>query len=128
MRFNEFINENSSGSLSNGVGEAMPATYAMTGLTNQDPYLQYRFGLALAAARAKKEGTIPYEEESKFGENLVVVARSKEEEETLAMALALFGKDNASRLISTSKSEEAKDVYTKSPIQAAAKKTRARNT
>ena len=128
MRFNEFINENSTGSLSNGVAEAMPATFAMPGLTNQDPYLQYRFGLALAAARAHKQDGVPYQDESKFGENLIVVARSKEEEEPLAMALALFGKDNAAHLISTTKSEEAKDVYTKSPIQAAARKTRARNT
>lgn len=103
--------------MSNGVAEALPATYVMPELKNQDPYLQYRFGLALASARARKDGEIPsYEDESEFGENLTVVARSPEEEETLAMALALFGKDNSKHLISTKTSGEAKDTYKTSPI------------
>ena len=117
MRAKEFIKENDSGSLGPGVADAMPATYVMPGLKNQDPYLQYRFGLALASARAKAAGEVPYESQSPFGEDLTVVARSKEEAETLAMALALYGHDNSKKLISTPKSEETKDVYHQSPIQ-----------
>jgi len=115
MRAKEFIKENT-GSLSQGVTHALPATFVMPGLKNQDPYLQYRFGLALASARAKAAGETTYDSESKFGENLVVVARSKEEEETLAMALALFGQDNAKEQVSTTKSEEAHDVGKVSPV------------
>jgi hypothetical protein len=117
MRAKEFVIEQNTGSLSDAVREAMPATYVMPELKSQDPYLQYRFGLALASARAKAQGELPYESESEFGENMVVVARSKEEQETLAMALALFGEDNAKRLISTETSDEPSDTYKQSPIQ-----------
>ena len=116
MRAYEFITEDNTGSLGPGVADAMPATYVMPELKNQDPYLQYRFGLALASARARSAGEVTYNSASKFGENMTVVARSKEEEETLAMALALFGHLNSSHLISTSKSEETADVYKQSPV------------
>lgn len=99
------------------VKDVMPPTYSLPQLKNQDPYLQYRFGLALAAARAHQAGEVEYAPESSFGENMIVVARSPEEEETLRLALSLFGKLNASSLITTSKSEEAADVNTQSPIQ-----------
>lgn len=115
MRAYEFITEDT-GSLGSGVAQALPATFVMPELKNQDMYLQYRFGLALASARAKAAGDIPYDTESKFGENMTVVAWSPEEEETLKMALALFGKDNASRLISTKTSSESSDVYKQSPV------------
>jgi hypothetical protein len=99
------------------VKHAMPPAYSLPQLKNQDPYLQYRFGLALAAARAHNEGLVDYSPESSFGENMIVVTRTPEEEETLRLALALFGKLNDSTLITTSKSEEADDVNTQSPIQ-----------
>jgi hypothetical protein len=121
MRAKEFIKENASGLLSDNVREAMPATYVLPDLRSQDPYLQYRFGLALASARAKAQGELAYNSESAFGEDMVVVARSKEEQETLAMALALFGKDNASRLVSTETSDEPKDTNKRSPIVASKK-------
>lgn len=116
MRANEFINEDNTGSLGPGVAQAMPATYVLPDLKNQDPYLQYRFGLALASARAVSAGEIPFETESKFGENMTVVARSKEEEETIDMALKLFGKLNRKEMISTRPSEESSDVYKQSPV------------
>ena len=101
----------------------MPATYVLPKLSNQDPYMQYRFGLALASARAKKEGLIPFEEESPFGESLIVVCRSKEEQETLELAVALFGKDAGTpELISTEKSEEEPDVNVKSTLGSSKKK------
>ena len=113
MKSKEFIRENSSGSLETGVSHAMPATFIMPGMKNQDVYLQYRFGMALASARAEAEGT-PYELESRFGENMVVVARSKEEEETLKMALKLFGTNNSCSQISSSTSSESPDTYSTS--------------
>ena len=116
MRIKDIIVENASGSLTDAVSNAMPATFVMPGLKNQDPYLQYRFGLALASARARAAGEVPYEDESTFGENLVVVARSKEEEEQLSMALALFGKDNSKRQIANTESSESSDTYHQSPV------------
>lgn len=116
MRAYEFITENATGSLDTGVSKALPATWILPDLKSQDPYLQYRFGLAMAGARARKAGDIPFSSESKFGEKMVVTAYTPEDEETLRMALALFGKDNANELVSTKKSEEAADVYKQSPV------------
>jgi hypothetical protein len=100
----------------------------MPGLKNQDPYLQYRFGLALAAARAKAAGDITFSDDSAFGENLTVVARSKEDQETLAMALALYGHDNSKQMISTEKSQEPPDTQKSSPIVQNSGKRSARKT
>lgn len=116
MRASEFIIEDATGSLAPGVANALPATWVLPDLKSQDPYLQYRFGLALAAARAQKAGEVTYSDESMFGEKMVVMAYSKEEEQTLNLALTLFGKDNASQLISTRSSKESSDVSTKSPV------------
>ncbi len=114
MRSSEFIIE-SEDKVDNASAAAMPATFALPGLQNQDAYRQYRFGIALAAARAHSEGHIPVNSSSDFGENMVVVARSKEEEEQLALALTLVGQGGQSKMITTSKSEETSDVNTKSP-------------
>lgn len=116
MRAHEFITEGETGSLSPGVAAALPSTWVLPDLKNQDPYLQYRFGLALASARAKKAGNIPFTSASKFGENMVVSAFTPEDEETLMMALSLYGEHNAKELISTRPSEEADDIYTQSPV------------
>lgn len=123
MRAKDFIKESSGvvGNGDTGYDKAMPPTYALPQLKNQDPYLQYRFGLAIAAARAHANGEVKYQHDSDYGENMVVLARSPEEEKTLDMALSLYGKDNAKRLITTSKSEEMSDTNTKSPIQASKK-------
>jgi hypothetical protein len=116
MRAYEFITESATGSLGPGVANALPSTWVLPDLRNQDPYLQYRFGLALASARAKKAGDVPFSSASKFGENMVVTAYSPEDEETLMMALALYGEHNAKELISTRPSQEANDVYKQSPV------------
>jgi hypothetical protein len=116
MRAYEFITESNTGSLSAGVADALPATWVLPDLKSQDPYLQYRFGLALASARARQAGEIPFSDESKFGENMIVSAYTPEDEETLKLALALFGKNNASQLITTPKSQESSDVYKQSPV------------
>lgn len=117
MRAKEFIAEDNTGSLGPGVANALPATWVLPDLKSQDPYEQYRFGLALASARAKAAGELPFNSDSKFGENMTVVAWSEEEEKTIAMALALFGKLNRSELISTRSSSESSDVNKQSPMQ-----------
>ena len=116
MKSNEFLSEQNTGSLSPSVADAMPSTWVLPELTNQDPYLQYRFGLALASARAAAAGEIPFQDASAFGENMVVVARSAEEEEQLKMALKLYGTRNSSKLISTRPSQETSDTMTTSPV------------
>lgn len=117
MRAKEFISEDHTKAIDVKVSDSLPATFVLPDLKNQDPYLQYRFGLALASVRANAEREADFKDESEFGENMVVVARSAEEEETLRMALAMFGKDNSISQIADSTSRESADTNTQSPIQ-----------
>lgn len=118
MRIREIINEGGEGSLQPGVARTMPATYALKQLTNQDPYYQYRMGLALAKARAHEQGLVDGNElESVFGENMIVAARSAEEQRTIELALKMMGDKGSKKLISTSRSEENPTVNKISPMK-----------
>lgn len=119
MKIREIITEGGEGSLQIGAAHALPATYALPHLTNQDPYYQYRMGLALAKARAHEEGLVDGEAlESAFGENMIISARSPEEERTIELALKLMGSKGANKkLISTRPSEENPTVNKTSPVK-----------
>lgn len=121
MKISEILIEDNTGSLALSVAKALPGTYELTKLKNQDPYLQYRMGLALAGARSGAS----WEDQSAFGENMSVIAYTKADEETLMLALKLIGKEYGSDVIriSSEKSEESSDVNTKSPL-AVTKKNR----
>lgn len=112
MKIKEVINEGGTGSLTTGVARAMPTTWELPGLPNQDPYLQYRMGLAMADARSDE----PYDTQSAFGENMSVIGYTDADNETVKLALKRMGKEYAkgARSISTRKSEEAPDVNTTS--------------
>ena len=110
------------GKLPENDRRAMPATYVLPKLKNQDMYLQYRMGVALAAARAAKEGLIQWDETSAFGENMTIVARSKEEQEQVELALKMMPGYNEKKMVSTSKSEEDPDTNIKSLFSKPTKK------
>jgi hypothetical protein len=116
---NPEIFEGKHGSLQPDVAAALPATYAIPELKNQDPYLQYRFGVALAGAKGAKrreeDGVKPFNPESVWGENEIVVSFDPHIEEYIDDALNQMGL-KGKRLISTKHSEETRDVGTKSPI------------
>lgn len=120
MRAKEFINEGRTGSIQDDVAKALPATYAIPELKNQDPYLQYRFGVAIAGAKGAKkraeDGVPDYSKESLWGENEIVVSFDPSIDEWLNDALQMMGIKGKKRL-STPHSEEADDVSTKSPVQ-----------
>ena len=119
MRAYEFITEGRTGSLQNDVAKALPATYAIPELKNQDPYLQYRFSVAIAGAKGAKkrqEDKVPeFNRESPWGENEIVVSFDPNSEEWLNDALQQMGIKSKKRL-STLKSEEASDVSNVSPV------------
>jgi hypothetical protein len=119
MLIKELLSEGvGEGSLQIGVSHALPGMWALPGLTNQDPYLQYRMGLSLAKARAVDQGLIDGNvDPSAFGENMLVSTPTPEEEQTLKSALKLMGHHNAKRRISTAKSEENPSVNRVSPIK-----------
>ena len=90
----------------------MPATFAFPELANNDPYRQYRYGIALAAAAAHEHEE--FSKKTAMGASLVAVARSSEEERIIQLAARLMGVK--SHLLSTKHSEEPKDTNTKSLI------------
>ena len=95
----------------------MAAAYVQKELRNTDPYMQYRYGLAVAAALALKNGVISpdqYEQESEFAENLTQVAFTKEEEEIIQLASKLMGV--VPKKISDAESTESKNVNKVSPV------------
>ena len=114
MKISELLRESGTGSLAPSVARTLPATYELPGLKNQDPYMQYRMGVALAAARDSNK----YETESAFGENMSIIGYTDADIETIELALKLVGKEYAkgAKMISTKKSEESLDVNIKSPI------------
>lgn len=119
MRAKEFIVEAKTGTLQADVARALPATYAIPDLKNQDAYLQYRFGVAIAGAKGakkRKEDGIPeFNKESPWGENQIVVSYTNTIDEYIDDALKMMG-IKGKKLISTPRSEETSDVVTKSPV------------
>lgn len=114
MKINEILNEGGTGSLAPAVARAMPTTWEFPNLPNQDPYLQYRMGLALASARTQE----PYEKESAFGENMSIVGYTDADNETVRLAMKLIRKDLSAgaHSIATHNSQEATDVNKTSAV------------
>lgn len=114
------VNEGRTGTLAPDVARALPAVYAIPELPNQDPYLQYRFGVAIAGAKGAKkraeDGVPDYGKESAWGENEIIVSFDPNIETYIDDALKQMGM-RGKKLISTRKSEEATDVDKTSPIK-----------
>ena len=80
MRAREFIREDidgRTGSITYDVARALPGVFKIPALKNQDPYLQYRFGVAIAGAKGAKQRAkddVPkFQDDNTFGENMVPV-------------------------------------------------------
>jgi len=105
------------------VERSLPATYIIPGLSGQNPYEQYRFGVAMAAAHGRKrdkaDDVHPYDSESKWGQRQVVVGYAIPEiGEWIDDALNQMGMSSKKKqLMSTPESNEEIDVYTVSPIK-----------
>lgn len=114
MKIHEILTEGGTGSLTQAVARAMPTTWNLPGLKGQDPYYQYRMGVAMANARSNH----PMTAASAFGENMTIVAYTDADDETVKSALKQLGPEYAkgAKSIATKKSEEATDVYEKSPV------------
>jgi hypothetical protein len=124
MRAKEFINEGRTGTITRDVGLALPGAFKIPALKNQDPYLQYRFGVAIAGAKGAQQrvkDNVPEFDgkESVFGENEIVVSYDPEAETWIKDALALMGMSPSdAKRIGTQASEEAPDVDKTSPVKA----------
>lgn len=123
MRARDFIkslSEAKAVGLEPETARSLPATYVIPQLPNQDPYLQYRFGVAMAGAKGAKkraeDGVSSYSKESVWGENEIVVSFDPDIEEHIDDALKQMGM-KGKKLISTRKSEESPDIVHQSPIK-----------
>jgi hypothetical protein len=118
MRAHEFLAE-SIDKLLPDQADALPATYAIPELPNQDPYLQYRFGVAIAGAKGReqreKDGVPHASSASAWGENEIVVSYGHDVGPYIDDALKTMGMRGKKR-ISTSTSIETKDVGKTSPM------------
>lgn len=119
MRAKEFLKEvklhGTFGHVEKNVSDALPGAFVQRDLRNTDPYMQYRYMLALAGARAKAEHDVEFDQESAWAENFAMVTYTKEEEETIRLADAMMGV-TATR-ISSANSKET-DVNSASPVPA----------
>ena len=124
MRAREFITEVSkghTGSLQQDIALALPGAWKIPALKNQDPYLQYRFGVAIAGAKGAEQrhedGVPPFEEDKIFGENEIVVSYDPNTGKYIRDALEAMGlPGNDAVQIATMASQEMPDVVTRSPV------------
>lgn len=101
-------------SLSVDIDAALPGVWVQRQLRNTDPYMQYRYGVALAAARADAMGEVEFEQESPWAENLTVVGYTPEDAEVIRLADKLMGVKGTQ--IADQKSRESKTANTVSPV------------
>ena len=127
MRAKEFIREDidgRTGSITYDVGRALPGAFKIPKLQNNDPYHQYRFGVAIAgakgAAQRAKDGVPPFDgKESVFGENEIVVSYDPHVVDYIHDALRSMGLPPSDAVqIGTMKSEEMPEVVKVSPVKA----------
>ena len=127
MRAKEFIREDidgRTGSITYDVARALPGAFKIPALKNQDPYLQYRFGVAIAGAKGAKQraedGVPPFDgKESVFGENEIVVSYDPNVEVYIKDALQAMGMPPSDAVrVGSNKSEEMPEVIKVSPVKA----------
>ena len=124
MRAREFVTEDidgRTGSITYDVGRALPGAFKIPKLQNQDPYLQYRFGVALAGAKGAKQramdGVPPFEQDHTFGENMIIVSYDPNVKTYIDDALHSMGMPSSDAVqIGTLKSEEMPEVDKRSPV------------
>jgi len=99
---------------------ALPATYVIPELPNQDPYLQYRFGVAIAGAKGaeqrQKDGVSSMTRTSAFGENEIIVSYGHDAGPYIDDALKQMGM-SGKKMISSPTSTETTDVGKVSPMK-----------
>ena len=116
MRAKEFITEQNN--LPDRITKPLPATWVIPALQNQNAYLQYRFAVALAGARAVRNGDIPkMDKESVWGENQLVSGYMNPDiEQDIDFALGEMGL-GGKVLVTTEHSEETPDTGIASPLK-----------
>ena len=127
MRAKEFITETAFSKVHDGLdlaSMALPNTYIIPELQNNDFYDLYRFGVAIAAVRGEggndnvqNKFKPDFRAESSWGEHQVVSSEFDTElGKTIDQALKKVGK-SGKKMVSTPGSDEMDDTLTQSPIK-----------
>ena len=116
MRAKEFITEQSN--LPDRISNPLPATWVIPELQNQNAYLQYRFSIALAGAKAARNGDIPkLNKDSVWGENQIVSGYMNPDiDKDIDFALDEMGL-KGKVLVTSKESEETSDTGINSPVK-----------
>lgn len=125
MRAREFIIEQKLSDVHDGLdvaSKALPNTFVIPELKNQDFYELYRFGVAIASVRGD-QGTDDlnkfkpnFRAESSWGENLVVSSFDSNVGQVIDKALSKVNK-HGKKAVSTPGSEEMDDTSKQSPVK-----------
>ena len=127
MRAREFITEQRLDQVHDGLevaSKALPNTFVIPELKNNDFYDLYRFGVAIAAVRGEQgqsdgvmDGYEPeFRAESLWGEQQVVSSFDPNVGQVIDKALAKVGK-RGKKLVSTPGSDEMDDTSYNSPLK-----------
>ena len=125
MRAREFVTEaqGRTGTITRDVGLALPGAFKIPRLQNNDPYKQYRFGVAIAgakgAAQRKKDGVPPFDGPSSvFGEDMIIVSYDPHVKDYIDDALHSMHMPSSDAVqIGSLKSEEMPEVEKHSPVK-----------
>jgi hypothetical protein len=94
----------------------------LPGLRNNDAYRTYRFGVAIARARADLGGPgkdlPPWNQESAMGKYAVIAGFNETIDPVIDAALAMSDIEGGKIAVSTKASEEPESVDTTSPVKA----------
>jgi hypothetical protein len=120
MRAREFVTE-SRAKLPPEAAGPMHDTYMLPGLRNNDSYRSYRFGVAMARARADLGGVgkdLPaWNTESAMGMYGIIAGFDENVDPVIDLALKMTDIAGGKIPVSTDDSEEPKSVDTVSPIR-----------
>jgi hypothetical protein len=119
------LKEGREGSLIHDVADSLPYAYLILGLdSSNNPYLQYKFGVAIAGARGKKsrdlDGIKPFHDKSEaafFNDEEVIISFDPHIGEIIDQALKDIGMHGGKKIIGVKGSKEPTDTDTKSPVQ-----------
>jgi hypothetical protein len=121
MRAREFITEQRM-KLSQDIAGPLRHTFILPGIRNNDAYRALRFSIALARARADVAGYSkdwdPFEEESAFGQNTLILGFNDSVDEVIDQALAMTNTPGGKELIGSKNSVEPPEVQKTSPVRA----------
>ena len=119
MRAKEFVTEQRE--LPPEISEPLRYTYVLPGLSASDPYNNYRFGVAMARARADLGGVTgdmpEFNSESALGMYGVIGGFDETVDPVIDLALKMTETPGGKIAVSSNASEEPPPVNTVSPIR-----------